>query len=171
MQWPFSFKKSTESPVISQDLSGVSVNVHAALPSRNFVPHVACIPLALLTCLPCRPFFQKKVLSSDVPKLEGLVDAVTDAVTEAVNHAVTEAVTDAVTDAVTQVAAVTDAVTEAVTNGLPVVDVKPAPLGLLATVLSDTEKAFEALKEPLSNVKPLQVQKTQASSEESQKTQ
>lgn len=170
MSWSWFSRASTETTVkVISDLSGVvtvSVDgpeVSAALPAleaalspvvevaspvtpstssvmpvlsrlRPFVPHVACVPVALVTCLPWRPFFRSSVASPEPAVLpESVATAVASPEPEPV----------------------------------PVAD----SLQLRSTAQADTVRDPETVKEPVPSVAPPQVQTTQASSEESLKTQ
>jgi len=172
MSWVCFSRLSTETPVrVISDLSGVAtVSVddlatavisvaESALSSavpvlseatssevsfsrlRPLVPHVACVPLALAFCLPWRPFFRSPVVASPV--------------------------------AVASPEPVAVASPEPVAVASPVPEPVPAPdsLQLRSTAPAETAKDPEAVKEPAPSVAPAQVQTTQASSQESLKTQ
>ena len=132
---------SSAVPVVSSLTSSAPPSEASLSQLRPLVPHVACVPLALAFCLPWRPFFRSPVVASPV--------------------------------AVASPEPVAVASPEPVAVAVAVASPVPAPdsLQLRSTVPAETAKDPEAVKEPAPSVAPAQVKTTQASSQESLKTQ
>ena len=140
---------SSAVPVVSSLTSSAPPSEASLSQLRPLVPHVACVPLALAFCLPWRPFFRSPVVASPVAV----------ASPEPVAVASPEPVAVASPEPV--------AVAVAVASPVPA----PDSLQLRSTVPAETAKDPEAVKEPAPSVAPAQVKTTQASSQESLKTQ
>jgi len=143
------------SPLDSSVLPAGSVD---SFQRRPYLPHVACVPIALAFCLPFRPFFRSSVaMASPAP------------VTAAV--ASLAPVASLVAAPVPAVSLAPVASLVPVTAAVASLELLAAPLQLRSTAPTDTARDSELLKAPVPSVAPLQVKTTQASSEESLKIQ
>ena len=134
---------SSAVPVASQATSQVPSLEVSPSQLRPFVPHVACVPVALAFCLPWRPFFRSSLVTSPVAVASPEPVAVASPEPAAVAVASPEPVPVPASDS----------------------------LQLRSTAPAYTENYPESVKEPAPSVAPVQVKTTQASSQESQKTQ
>jgi len=152
---------SKESSVKTLDLSAVAVPASLILSSHTpsvpsvavpsvAVPSAASLGVCFALCLPFLSF------RSSLPN--NLDAAVSDVVAASVSAS--EKVAASVNAAVKEIVSVSDSAAASVVAAASV-----EALQLRSTVLADTEKALEALKEPVPNVTLAQVKTTLASSE------